>query len=165
MHFNTFLDLELLKNAIQITIEDNPITFASYVENKNEVLWEFSECEIEKVFSFHVCKEPTQLIHEKLSILKTTLSNKKDAPTFSRPVDLNNLENPGFRKLIIEPADFPLMTILFKITPYKKLKGVFHKEFTKIKEGKSIASPILTNMGVIDKELVSEMSFRNNHIS
>lgn len=334
MHFNTFLDLELLKNAIQITIEDNPITFASYVENKNEVLWEFSECEIEKVFSFHVCKEPTQLIHEKLisklntysgpqlklnlirskadslilncdhtiadaagvrdfmyqlaanyrilsqnktvqkqtyipnrslkllsnkirlqeklSILKTTLSNKKDAPTFSRPVDLNNLENPGFRKLIIEPADFdkikrfgkmhsatlndmllaiyfftlkkvfgnsnktnrltyssdlrpyldnydtlsnysaihnidinntvngfvpllkeisaitksrkqmkydladfPLMAILFKITLYKKLKGVFHKEFTKIKEGKSIASPILTNMGVIDKQRIS----------
>lgn len=334
VHFDTFLDLELLKNAIQITIEDNPITFASYVENKNEVLWEFSECEIEKVFSFHECEEPTQLIHEKLIsklntylspqlklnlirsktdslilncdhtitdaagvkdfmyqlaanyrilsqnetvqkqtyipnrslkllsnkiglkkkllILKVTLSNKKDAPTFSRPDDLNNLENPGFRKLTIKSedfdklkrfgkkhsatvndmllaiyfftlqkvfgnsnktnrltytsdlrtylddyetlsnfsaihnidiknttngfvpllkeissitkerkqtkydlADFPMMAILFKTLPYKKIKELFQKEFTKIKEGKSLAAPSLTNMGIIDKKRIS----------
>lgn len=333
VHFDTFLDLELLKNAIQITIEGNPITFASYVENKNEVLWEFSECEIEKVFSFHECEEPTLLIHEKLisklntcsgpqlklnlirsktdililncdhtiadaagvkdfmyqlaesycilsqnqsvqkrsykpnrslkllsnkigfqeklSILKATLSNKKDAPTFSRPVDLNNLENPGFRKLTIKSedfdkikrfgkkhsatvndmllafyfftlqkvfgnsnktnrltyssdlrayldnyetlsnfsaihnidikntingfvpllkeisaitkvrkqmkydlADFPMMAILFKTLPYKKLKELFQKEFTKIKEGKSLAAPSLTNTGIIEQKRI-----------
>ncbi len=334
IHFDTSLDLGLLKNAIQITIKVNPITCASYVENKNEVLWEFSECEIEKVFSYYECEEPTQLIHEKLisklntysgpqlilnlirsktdililncdhtiadaagvrdfmyqlaanyrilsqnktvqkqtyipnrslkslsnkiglkqklSILKVTKSNKKNAPTFSRPIDLNNLQNPGFRTLKIAPADFdkikrfgkkhfatvndmllaiyfftlkrvfgnsnktnrltyssdlrayldnydtlsnysaihnidinnaingfvpllkeisaitksrkqmkydladfPLMAILFKITPYKKLEGVFHKGFTKIKEGKSIAAPSLTNMGIIDKKRIS----------
>ena len=52
-------------------------------------------------------------------------------------------------------ADFPMMVILFKTLPYKKLKELFQKEFTKIKEGKSLAAPSLTNMGLIDQKRIS----------
>jgi NRPS condensation-like uncharacterized protein len=39
--------------------------------------------------------------------------------------------------------------------PYQKLKGIFHKEFDKIKEGKSDSSPSLSNTGIIEETNVA----------
>jgi NRPS condensation-like uncharacterized protein len=189
-------------------------------------------------------------IKERLSIVKTMLSNKKTAPSFQKQVGLDLLQNPAFETYTIEPynfekikgfgkkysasvndvlltiyfyalkkilknsnktnrlqytsdlrgylenvnhdtlsnfsaihnididnsiddftgllkeivsitkarkhlnydlADFPMMAFLFKLMPYKKIKSVFHKEFEKIKTGKTIAPPSLTNMGIIEE--------------
>ena len=191
---------------------------------------------------------------EKASVLKAMLSNKKSAPTFSNTVDLNHLQNPGFKTYTISPAafdkikefgkdhsatvndmllaiiyytlkmilpnsnktnrftyssdlrpyldrssydvlsnysaihnididntadgfvtvlkeisgltkdrkqmkyslaDFPLMAVLFNTIPYRKLKGIFHKEFDKIKGGRSNASPSLSNTGIIEEKKVN----------
>jgi len=52
-------------------------------------------------------------------------------------------------------ADFPAMAALFKTMPYPKLKGIFHKEFDKIKEGKSDAPPSISNTGIIEESKVA----------
>ena len=336
LHFDLHLDVEVLKNAFQITLENNPIACAKYVEDKKKVLWEFFGCEMDKVFSLYECEVPDQLIHEvvieqlntlsgpqlklslirsksdclilncdhtisdaagvknfmyrlaenygilsknnevikqtcipnrslkalsgnmglkeKWSVLKVMLLNKKSAPTFTKNGELNNLQNPGFKTYTINKfefqkikefgkkysatvndmllaiyfftlkkivknsnktnrltyssdlrpylinsaydilsnysaihnidinntindfvpllkgissltktrkqmkydlADFPMMAMLFKTLPYNKLKSIFHKEFTKIKEGKSLAAPSLTNMGIIEPKRIS----------
>lgn len=335
LHFDSILNEEILKNAVKITIENNPIVYANYVESRKEVLWRFSGIDMDKIYSYRKCKEPWQLFHEtvlapintftgpqilislirsktdililncnhaitdaagvknfmyqlahnysqisqnktiprqdyvpirslkilskklgvkeKFSVFKVMLSNKKDAPTFPKKTELNNLQNPGFKTYTINPdefeklkefgkrysatvndilltiyyytlkkilknsnktnrlsyssdlrvyldnvnydvlsnfsaihtididntindfesllkeissitktrkqmkyslADFPMMAILFKMLPYKKLKGIFHKEFDKIKEGISNASPGLSNIGIIEERKV-----------
>ncbi len=331
LHFDKILDERILKNAVESTVENNPIVSTNYVEGKKKVLWRFSEINMDKIYSYQKCQEPEKLVHEtvlkqintltgpqltlslirsetdilllncnhavtdaagvkdfvyqlaksysylsqnkpvhkqndipsrslkvlskklgvkeKITVVKLMLSNKKEAPTFQRKIELNNLQDPGFKTYTINPAefekikefgkkysasvndilltlfyytlkkilknsnktnritytsdlrgfldkanydvlsnfsaihtididntiddfisllkeisiitktrkqmkyslaDFPMMAILFKTIPYKKLKGIFHKEFDKIKEGKSNAAPSLTNMGIIE---------------
>ncbi len=335
LHFDKILDEGILKDAIKITIENNPIVFANYLEGHKKVVWDFYEINIEKMYSFQKCQEPGNLLQgfilkqiniftdpqllislirsgtdiliincnhaitdaagvkdfmyqlarnyscisqnrpihkqnyipsrslkvlskrlgakEKISILQLMVSNKKNAPTFRKEMELNNLQNPGFKTYTIHPAefvkikefgknysatvndllltvyyytlknvlknsnrtnrltyssdlrryiehtdydalsnfsaihnidvdntidnfagllkeistltktrkqikydlaDFPVMAILFKTVPYKKRKGIFHKVFNKIKEGKSNAAPGLTNMGIIEETKV-----------
>jgi len=332
LHFDKKLDKEIVKNAINITVENNPIVFANYIEDKKKAIWSYSEIEIEKVFSFQESQDSDNLLKEillkqtntytgpqlfitlirtetdtlilncnhaitdaagvkdfmyqiagnyshlsrgetvlkqnhiptrslkvlseklsfkeKISVLKAMLSTKKNAPTFEKKIDLSNLQNPGYqtytftpveferikefgkkhtatindillaslyytlqkilknsnktnrlqytsdlrvfmnnadydvlsnfsaihnididnningfvnllneisiitkarKQMIYNLADFPIMAVLFKTVPYKKLKGIFHNEFDKIKEGKSSASPGLTNTGIIDE--------------
>ena len=332
LHFDRFLDEEILKHAVKISVESNPIVFASYVEENKRPLWKFSEVNMDKIYSYQECEEPTQLldktilkkvntstgpqltislirsktdtlvlncnhaisdaagvkdftyelaqnysrisqnktvhkqyyipfrslkilsrkigVKEKISAIKVMLSNKKTATTFQKKIELNSLQNPGFKTCTLNPAefekikefgkkysatvndmllavfyytlkkisknsnktnrltyssdlrgylynenydilsnfsaihnididntinefasllkkissitktrkqmkyslaDFPVMAILFKTIPYKKLKDIFHKEFDKIKEGKSNSSPSLTNTGIIEE--------------
>ncbi len=188
LHFEKPLDEKILKDAVKITIENNPITCAAYVENKNKVLWKFSENEIDKIFSYKECQQAEELVHEtvleqidtftgpqllvslirsktdtvvlncnhvvtdaagvknfayqlahnytsisqnrpvdklhnvpsrslkllsqklsikeKLAIIKLTLSNKKDAPTFHRPLKLEDLQSPDFKTHTITPSEF-----------------------------------------------------------
>ncbi|GET22133.1 condensation domain-containing protein [Prolixibacter denitrificans] len=336
LHFNGTLDEKTLRKAVQVTAENNPIVFSHYVEGKKAVLWQFSEMNVDEIYSFQECSEPEQLLQEiilkpihtfagpqlalsliraetdililncnhaisdaagvkdfmyqlaenysrlsrnepveqsaytparslktlskklgvkeKLSVLKVMLSGKKDAPTFRRTMELDKLQNPGFTTYTIEPsefkkfwefgqqhsatvndllltvyyytlkkmlpntnktnrityssdlrryldkadydvlsnfsaihnidvdnsindfagllkeistttrnrkqmkyslADFPAMAALFKTIPYSKLKGIFHKEFDKIKEGKSDSSPSLSNTGIIEETNVA----------
>jgi NRPS condensation-like uncharacterized protein len=332
LHFDRILNEEVLKNAIKITIKNNPIVFAKYHEDNKNVVWDYSEINIDKMYSFQKCQIPDNLLQEfilkqintytgpqllislirseadvlilncnhaitdaagvknfmyqlaqnynciaqnktvtkqndmplrslkilskklgvkeKFSAVKVMLSNKNNTPTFKKNIELNNLQNPGFKTYTINPvefdkikefgkkysatvndilltvyyytlkkiltnsnktnrlsyssdlrayldnanydvlsnfsaihnididntindfesllkeisiitknrkqmkyslADFPMMAILFKTLPYKKLKGIFHKEFDKIKEGKSDASPSLSNIGIIEE--------------
>ena len=335
LHFDSFLDEKVLKNAVKITFENNPIASANYIESKKKALWRFSEIDMDKLYSFYTCQYPEPFIQvaalkqinvfaepqltitfirsktdvlilncnhaitdaagvkdfvyqlaenysylsqnkevyrknyapsrslkvlskklgpkEKLSVFKRALSNKKVAPTFKREMDLGDLGNPGFKSYTINPdgfseikefgkkysatindvlltvmyytlkrvsknsnktnrlsyssdlrpylnqgnydvlsnfsaihnididntqdsfvgllkeiskitaikrqkkyslADFPIMAVLFKTVPLKKLKGIFHKEFDKIKEGRTNAAPSLSNTGIIEETKV-----------
>lgn len=51
-------------------------------------------------------------------------------------------------------ADFPMMAMLFKTLPYQKCKGLFFREFDKIKVGSSKAAPSITNLGIIDDKRI-----------
>jgi NRPS condensation-like uncharacterized protein len=331
LNFDKLLNEEILRNAIAITLKNNPIAFASYIEGNKDAFWMSSEFDIEKIYSFHKCQASESIVQEtilkqldtiegpqltislirtdsdiliincnhpvtdaaglkefayqlaenysvlfqnktvlqqeytpsrslqllsvklslkeRLSIVKTMLSNKKTAPSFQKHVGLDLLDNPTFKTYTIEPyifekikdfgkkysasvndvlltiyfytlkkilknsnktnrlqytsdlrgylknvnydtlsnfsaihnididnsiddftgllkkivsitkarknlnydlADFPMMAFLFKLMPYKKIKSLFHKEFNKIKTGKAIAPPSLTNMGIIE---------------
>lgn len=332
LHFDSNLNEKTLKSAVQITVENNPIIFANYLEERKNIYWKFFEIDIDKMYSFQKCNTPDKLIQdsilkqidtftgpqlkislirsetdtlilncnhtisdaagvkdfvyqlaqnyshltqnaaiqkqnyipsrslkilskklgikEKIAVFKVMFSNKKVAPTFQKEMELNNLQNPGFKTYTINPAkfeklkefgkkysatvndilltvyyytlkkmlrnsnktnrityssdlrgylgntyydvlsnfsaihnididntidnfvsllkviasitktrkqmkyslaDFPMMAVLFKAVPYTKLKSIFHKEFDKIKEGKSNASPSLSNTGIIEE--------------
>lgn len=47
--------------------------------------------------------------NEKLAVLKVTASNKQSAPTFRRQLDVDQLQNPGFKVHTISPDDFEKM--------------------------------------------------------
>ena len=335
LKFNRTLNDVVLKRAIEIAIEKNPIIFAKLVERDKQIFWSFSKMDVVKIFLFKESVDPELILNEtileridnftqpqllitlirskqsesdilvlncnhsisdaggvkefmyqlaeiyhqlsqnqpvlelaysssrslkvlsknltlkeKMTVLSVTASRKKNASTFNRHLDIEQLQNPGFITYAIVPdiferirefgkrngatindvflsllfstlksvlpndnktnrltyasdlrgfmvagdydilsnfssihnididnsisgfvdllreisrhttlrkqkeyclADFPLMAMLFKVMPFKKVKNVFHKEFERIKEGKCVAAPSLTNMGVIDE--------------
>ncbi len=337
LHFDTTLDEFVLKKAISIAVENNPIIGAKYVEKQKQALWQLSEIDIDKIFVFSKC-QPQELeklqqkeilnsidtfatpqlsisllraetdtliincnhtisdaagvmnftyqiahnysqiskgniiskqnnppfrslkvlssklgINQKIAALGLLGTNQKPAPTFSKNIKTTSLQNPGFKTHTINSinfeklkafgkkhsatvndlflaiyyltlksilrnsnktnrlsytsdlrvfmedkkydilsnysaihtidinntihnfvellnsissqtkirkqlkyniADFPMMALLFKILPYRKVKGIFQKAFTKIKEGKTDSAPSLTNMGVIKDNLL-----------
>jgi NRPS condensation-like uncharacterized protein len=48
-----------------------------------------------------------------------------------------------------------MMAVLFKAMSYPKRKGLFLKEFNKMKEGKSTPAPGISNIGIIEASRVS----------
>lgn len=196
LHFDGVLDEKVLKNAVKVTIENNPIASANYLESKKEVSWRFSEINMNEIYSFRKCHEHGQILHEtilkqidtftgpqltitvirsesdilllncnhavtdaagvkdfmyqlsqnysrlsqhktvqkhsyipsrslkilsrnlgikgKASILRVMLSSKKNAPTFQKEIELNNLQNPGFKTYTINPIEFEKIKVFGK---------------------------------------------------
>lgn len=336
LHFDQELDEPILKQAAKITVENNPIGYAHYVEGDKKVSWKFSNVNMDRIYTFQESQKSGPLLQdtvlrqldtlkgpqltislirsgtdilvlncnhaitdaagvkdfmyelaqnysllslnksvpkqdyipsrslkllsgqlgtkEKIEVLKLMLSSKRSAPTFKRTVDVNNLQNPGFKTYTFSPAhfvamkefgkpygatvndlllaayyfsfkkisgnfnktnrisyssdlrkylgragydalsnfsaihtidvdnsiddfmgvlkeistltkvrkqvtynlvDFPIMAVLFKTMSYPKRKGLFLKEFNKMKEGKSTSAPGISNIGIIEASRVS----------
>ena len=64
LHFESILDEKTLKDAIKITVENNPIICAKYDESKKKVLWRFSEINLEEIYSFQISEEPEHILDE-----------------------------------------------------------------------------------------------------
>ena len=60
-------------------------------------------------------------------------------------------------------ANFPMIALLIKILPYQKCKKMLYKEFDKIKEGKSNAAPILSNVGIINDKRITFNAITPSH--
>ncbi len=333
LHFDKILDEKIFKRALEITLKNNPITCANYVEKEKDAFWEFPEINIDDIYTFKLSQKSEQLIREtilkridtytgpqikislirsetdvlilncnhsitdaagvkefmyeltqnyncisqentgnyqsyipsrslkvlskqlsikeKIDLLGLMLSGKKSAPTFQKLVDLDDLQKPGFKTYTYNPSefkrikefgkqhnatvndvllviffftlkrisgnsnqtnrlayssdlrkfleqtdydtlsnfsaihnididnnsddfleilkkvsaftkkrkqkrynlvDFPMMVFLFKLLSYQKCKNIFHNEFNKIRDGKSNASPSLSNIGILEEE-------------
>ena len=64
LHFDGTLDEKTLREAVQVTAENNPIVFSHYVEGKKGIRWEFAEMNVDDIYSFRESHEPGQLLQE-----------------------------------------------------------------------------------------------------
>lgn len=64
LYFNCTLDEKIIKKAVKITLDNNPISFARYIEGKRKAMWKISEPNLDKILSIQISQEPEKLLQE-----------------------------------------------------------------------------------------------------